>query len=781
MSSFGSHVTRNRWLVVLLWGLLAWVMMQFIPVGDPADSERTTLLPEQSRYTIAMDKLAEGFPNDCALSTAVVVVERLGAPLSDQDKTWIASLAKAIGANVQAEAEAHPNSKPAHVSSPGELDSKIKQANLLRSGAGHLSGKSVPSLCNPTRSQITEDGQAAIIRVAIPANFVTIRSARLTGTIRETAAKLERPDECKALRVGVTGTGGFGHDYADFVKRSQARTSLATVLSVIFILLIVYRGILAALVPLVSISLAVVLVLKGINFAQNNGCAVGTAEKLFVFVLMYGAGIDYSILLISRFREFLQRQHQPREAIVKATDATKGAIFASAGTDAMGVFMLIFSQFLIFRTTGPVVAISLLVAMVAALTLVPALVALSGRKLFWPRKIKPVRQSTVKFWDGLARFVLARPAAVLVGVLLLAGLAMANARNITWVYNAITGIPVEYALPEGVERGHDVGNAPAGVDIVTRHWAEGEVSPVKILLESPTKFTRTTALDTAKAVTIALANHKAVNNVRSYYEPFGLDQPLTDKTGADIPGTATIRNGAKDTYLTADRKAMRFEAILLQDAMSNKSIALLDEIRSQITTAAQSVGVEGMIVHIGGATAQMEAIRDITSSDFKLMVACVLGVIILIVFVLLRDIRMTLLMAGLVVVSYLTTLGLVEWIYPMLFGAEGLDWKVQMFLFVVMAAVGVDYNIFLAARIEQEAQRHNWKSAVHRAMVATGPVISSAGLIMAVTLGSLTVGHIVLLRQMGLALGLGFLVDTFVIRPLVLPSAALLLCGKKKK
>ena len=770
MMRLGPTVVRSRWIVVLLWVLLAWVMIQFIPKGDPADSECASFLPAECAYSIAMDKLAESFPRDCALATAVLVAERPGKALTAADSQWLEALAAAIREEPKRNPEL-PDDIAICVSSPGQLDASIDAANKTRAFAAMLAGKRSRALRNPTRSRITTHGQAAIIRVAIPTDFITLRSARITGSVRRLASTTPRPE---GLRVAVTGTGGFGYDYADFVKRSQSRTSLATIISVILILLVVYRGILAALIPLVSISLAVVVMGKGINLGQNCGCSIGTAEKLFVFVLMYGAGIDYSILLISRFREYLQRQHQPRDAAAKATDATTGAIFASAGTDAMGIFMLVFSQFLIFRTTGPVVAISLILAMIAALSLVPALIAIAGKWMFWPRKIKPVHEMPSRFWNGIAHIVLRHPKTILISVLLLASVAMVNSRNITWVYNAITGIPVEYRTEGDESTSQEVGNAPAGVEIVTRHWGEGEVAPVKLLLEWPTPLTGEQSLQAAKSVSAALAALDDVQNVRSYYEPFGLRQAL-----AETPGSATIRRGAAKTYLADKGKQMRFEVILEGDSMSNDSIGRLAILRSTITQAAAGVGVDGMKIHLGGATAQMEATREITTEDFRMMVICVLGVIVVIVFVLLRDLRMTLLMAGLIVVSYLTTLGLVEWIYPLLFGNGGLDWKVQMFLFVVMAAVGVDYNIFLAARIEQEAQRHEWKEAVRRAMVATGPVISSAGLIMAVTLGSLTVGHIVLLRQMGLALSLGILVDTFVIRPLVLPSAALLLRKKK--
>jgi len=161
----------------------------------------------------------------------------------------------------------------------------------------------------------------------------------------------------------------------------------------------------------------------------------------------------------------------------------------------------------------------------------------------------------------------------------------------------------------------------------------------------------------------------------------------------------------------------------------------------------------------------------------------VLGVIFIIVMILLRDIYLTIFMIGAIVLSYLATLGISSWVFINYLGMEGLDWKVEMFLFVVMAAVGVDYSIFLASRLGQEARSHPPREAVRRAVAFTGPVISSCGLIMAATLGSLMAGRIELLRELGFAMGLGMLVDTFVVRPLLLPSFAALFkrTGKNSK
>jgi RND superfamily putative drug exporter len=233
-----------------------------------------------------------------------------------------------------------------------------------------------------------------------------------------------------------------------------------------------------------------------------------------------------------------------------------------------------------------------------------------------------------------------------------------------------------------------------------------------------------------------------------------------------------MKNFARRQYLGGQGRMLRMEVVITAPPMSNEGMARMSDVRRQIEQSLTRQGLSGT-VHIAGATAQIAAIRDITQNDFRRVAVLVLVVVFLIVFALLRDLWLTLFMIGGICLSYTATLGICVWTFRA-WGYAGLDWKVQIFLFVVMAAVGVDYSIFLAARLVQEARLAPPREAVRRAVITTGPVISSCGLIMAATLGSLMVGRIDLLRQLGFALGMGMLVDTFIVRPLLLPSFAAL-------
>ncbi len=775
----GKNIYRLRWIILACWVIGCVGLYALVPPGDPAKNERVSFLPANSPYRLAMEKLARGFPRQCGLSQAVIVFERPGGKLSYRDNTYVNDIASRVRQGRPGGLSNEDLAKLS-VTSPGLIDLAIGTSTgseMMRKGLAMFAGKlgqaqpkeaikNGPSLVNPLRSKVTPPGQAAIVRVNIPSGFITYRSSQIIGHIRQLLQSTPPPT---GLKVAVTGTGGYGYDYANFVRQSHHRTTLATLIAVIVILLIVYRAPIAAMVPLVAISLAAAVIIKFMDIIQNMGFSIGLAERIFVFVLMYGAGVDYSLLLISRYREYLRTGRPGRVAIAEALNATFPAISASACTDAMGIAMLVFCRFLIFQTTGPVVALALVVAWLAAVTLVPALVALLGPQMFWPVRVLPgaevgkIRRPVIaRIWPGIARRVTQRPGLVLVLVVLTLAIPATATRKITWVYDALAGIPSQWQ--------DGVGNAAAGVDIVKKHWPIGEIAPVTILISTPMDKPapgQQRWREISKTLVARLEAIDGVQDIRALTQPLG--------RGVSLPGDTTpgrmIRSVAQRQYFRRDRGELRLEVLLSCHSMSSRAMKLLGQIRRDIEQSLAKVA-PGCRVHIGGATAQMIAIRTTTQKDFKLVVVLVLGVIFLVVLALLRDWLMTLFMVAAIALSYLATLGLCAWAFTWYYGHAGMDWKVEIFLFVVMASVGVDYSIFLASRVSQEARTCAPAEAIRRAIIHTGPVISSCGLIMAATLGSLMAGQIELLHQLGFSLALGMLIDTFIVRPLLLPAFA---------
>ena len=724
----GPRVYRMRWFLLAGWAAVLLALGVLVGPLEPRAGSQRSLLPESSDHSRAARALAECFPGASGLSEAVVVFERSAGPLTAADFRAIEAVADAI---------ARPR--------PPAIDAGDLAGMTVRSPA------KIPLPANPLKSP---DGRAALVVVNVPANFVTVRSARIVGHVRQVTATAELP---QGLAASVTGSSGFGYDYAQAAERSHRRTLFVTLAAVLCILLLVYRSPVAALVPLVAISAAAFVAMKVLAVAQHFGLHVGTGEKVFVVVLTYGAGTDYSLLFISRWREFMATASSVGEAVADGLSATFSAILASAGTDTVGLLMLCFAQYGVFRTAGPAIAAALLVALLAAVTLVPAMVALLGRAMFWPGKGSR-RVEGRRLWPWIARCVTARPAWVLAVTIVLLAVPAAKGLRLTWVYDALAELPP--ARPAGV------GNAAAGIAAARRHWPVGQIAPVTVLFRSDEPVPLDQWRRACEPITDTIGRIDGVRDVRSLTQPVGQRADLVSKVLL-----AAAAKKVQAEFVSTQPAAMRLTAVLDKPAFSLRSLRTVERIRGAARRQpALSTGeVSRCAVHVAGATAEMIDIRKTTREDFVHVVPLTLGVIFLMVLALLRDAALSAFMVAGTALSYLATLGLSFWAFAAV-GAGGLDWKVEVFLFVVMVAVGVDYSIFLAARVSQEARSVSAAEAVRRAVVHTGPVISSCGVIMAATLGSLMAGELKLLVQLGFAMALGMLIDTFIVRPLLLPA-----------
>ncbi len=722
----GPAVYRWRWLILLGWLAVGMGLCVLAPTLDPTAHEPTSFLPRANPYTQAARALQENFPSSSGLSQAVVVFERSDGRLSAEDFKAVETVAAAI-------------SKPR----PGEATA----ADLT--GIAVRSPKSLPLPTNPLKSL---DGRAALVIVDVPSNFITIRSARIVDHVRAVAGATDLP---AGLDVAVTGSSGFGHDYAAAAERSHERIGLITLIAVVIILLLVYRAPVAALVPLVAISAAAFVAMKILAVGQHFGMHIGTGEKVFVFVLIYGAGMDYSMLFISRFGEAIDSGRAKGVAAGEALGATLAAILASAGTDTLGLLMLSFAEYRAFRTSGAAIAAALIVALIASITLVPALSGILGQRLFWPaRRAGRVRKP--KIWPVIARFVTARPAWVLAAVIALLAIPAVRGVKLTWIYDALAEL--KHESPEGV------GNSGVGIEAAQRHWPVGQIAPVTVLVQSPKPLLAARWKKLSGKLTKAASGASGVQDVRSLTQPLGKN--------ADFVTRALLRAAAsktRDEYVSANGSAMRIQAVLDKPSLTLAAMADVAAIRQAVEKTLADANEPGLTVGLAGATAEMAQTRSVTQADFHRIAVLVLAVIFTMIFCLFRDAILAAFIVAATVLGYFATLGLAYWLI-LLAGQDGLDWKVEVFLFVVMVAVGVDYSIFLAARVSQEARGRTVSVAVSNALVHTGPVISSCGLIMAATLGSLMAGELKLFVQLGLALTLGMLIDTFIIRPMLLPA-----------
>jgi RND superfamily putative drug exporter len=289
------------------------------------------------------------------------------------------------------------------------------------------------------------------------------------------------------------------------------------------------------------------------------------------------------------------------------------------------------------------------------------------------------------------------------------------------------------------------------------------VAPFTVIVVAPQPHPTAEWTSAYTKITTALAAVPDLGNIR------GVGAPLGSKAGP-FPNMAVLLAGARqvqDEYLSPDGRAMRFSTTLSIHPLSLAAMADLTRVQSATLAALdQTFGAQ---VLISGTTADMSDVRAITQTDFHRIAALSLIAIFLLVVALLRDPLLSLFMVAATVLSYLATLGITYWVFHAA-GYGGLDWKLQIFLFIVLVAVGQDYNIFFAVRLTQEIRRYPPREATRQTLIHTGPVISCCGLIMAATLGSVMAGDVILLVQLGFAFALGMLIDTFIVRPLMLPA-----------
>jgi RND superfamily putative drug exporter len=933
----GRLVLSLRFVFVLGWFVAAAILGVLGPsLAQAGSADETSFLPRDAESLSARRVIANAFPGDSAPTVALIVFSRASG-LTDADRSAIEGL------RAYFEGSGHP-------------------AGLLR----YVTAERTTSLASMFRST---DGVVELARLdmSTPA-FLPETNATITAVRAHLAESGVLP---AGLTAQLTGQAGIGRDYLQAIQEGTDRTTLATILLVVIVLLLIYRAPLAALVPLITIGSAF-LVSRGIlGFMAQAGWQLSSVLDSFIVVLAFGVGTDYTIFLISRFREELGRH--PHDDAVRVTVSRIGAVIsASAATVIVGLASMAAARFGMIQTTGPALAIVIAVTLAAGLTLTPSLLAIFGRRLFWPlhEKTRAVADGDRGFWAALARRITARPG-------LLAGLVLAFlVVPALWLPALKQNFDVLNELPAGAE-------SREGFETLSQHLAQGQLMPVTVLIEMPgdssTVLTSGRGLAAIEALEKSIAALPDVQTVRSVVDPIGegrvsdvlspsvqlskavaaFGQPasadinvvLSDASATAIvtlkayvsglrdafPGRSTNDIAAAEADLDALAKAIASAqqlalvpnqldeiAAKLQGATSSSGSAdaaaqlaalksyleglaaadpavtsvpsyqsavaalaalatspglgsymqlvgsiqelstwfkaqpakfyyvppsttatdgmtaiqgaladargrLPDELRAlaadfgpddryvspdlraayisgdgtvarlYVTTStnpydtktfqtvrdlrallATDPGHFGALVepggagvpaaYVGGATAEFADVQDTISADFMRVAAITIIGILIVLILLLRAVVAPVYLVLTVLLSYATSLSLSGLILRNVFDQAGINYFIPLMVFVLLVALGSDYNIFLMSRVREESSTHELRPGIRIASARTGTVITSAGLILAGTFGALVTSPLQLLFQVGLAVALGVLIDTFVVRSLLVPA-----------
>jgi RND superfamily putative drug exporter len=509
-------------------------------------------------------------------------------------------------------------------------------------------------------------------------------------------------------------------------------------------------------------------------------------SKIFITVILYGSGTDYCLFIISRYREELELGFKPGRAIARAVSHTGDAVVASAVTSMIGLSMMFFADFGKFRNSGPAIALCLFVALVACMTLAPAILRLLGASVYWPFGIKQrdphapeaaLPNSTLadRFWTTMSSMIIARPGLVLVvSVLLLSPPAYSILASI--VHQEGEGVKISFDLVNDLQ---DHRPGVQGTKMLRRHFSPGETGPITVVARLPdVQFTSDDGIKKLDWLTAELYHIKGVGTVRSMAQPLGDDpRNIPFSRRGKIRG-ARRHPFTKETFVTQVPQyagsVTRIDVVLQSDPFSDESIETLDRIDERLLAIARDPdhGWQGAVFDYIGTTAGIRDLTAVNESDRwliqQLVVLAVFGVLLVVIR---RPIICVFLMVS-VVFGYMVTIGTTQWLFAWIYGDTfvGLDWKVPIYLFVILTAVGADYNIYLVTRILEEQKTHGPRKGMQVAIVRTGGIISSCGLIMAGSFVAMMTGTLRAMIELGFALSFGIILDTFVIRPMLVPA-----------
>jgi RND superfamily putative drug exporter len=672
---------RGRWVTVGVWALLGIAgLVARTQIGEVTAAGQSSYLPSNAESTRVVDVLQRDFKggNDVPV---LVVFERNGG-LTGADLNAIGRLGKGL------ERLGLAGGTPVFAPFSGQARQPLGDVARIAHGIGPVS----------------RDGEAALVALAIDS---ADRGAVVDGVaeIRAYLAEHRRP----GLHSYVTGPGGIAADLEQVAEDAGKTLLIATLSLVLLLLLLVYRAPVLALLPLLTVGIAYLIAIGVTYLLIESGLITVNVEGTFLLlVLIFGAGTDYSLLLIHRYREELDRGSAPGAALPAALVESVRPIAASAGTVIAAMLVLLVADLESTRWLGPILAIGVAVMLAAALTLLPAVLSLLGARAFWLGPAKGAGEGS-RCWARVAGFVRRRPRSIVVVVL--AALVVLSLGNL--VDHGTIGFGEGETHPTESSR---------GTEVLDEHFPPGLGSPL------------TAVVDIAEA-------EAAVK---------GLEGLPSVKLAVPIPPSSISTEAA-------------VAIVLRGNPYSGEAADLVKGIRDELQDVAPSALV-------GGIPAENYDVEQTNARDTRLIVPLVLLVVGLILALVLRALAAPGYLMATVVASFAATLGLMTFAFTELFGSSGLAFNLVLLSFIFLVALGVDYNIFLMTRAREEAVGPGTREGILVALENTGGVVTGAGLILAGTFATLTLLPLEELVQIGATVAIGVLLDTFVVRALLIPA-----------
>jgi putative drug exporter of the RND superfamily len=731
----GSFSVRFRWFIVAAWLAAAVAVPHFLPsLASVTQGNNANFLPASAPSEHAA-QLAKPFGTS-NVTPVLVLAARTGAPLTAADQAWLIGL----------------------------------QKDLRR----------VPSVTVVRDLGPSPDGHAEQLEAL--SNASQGNSPAVTDLVNGLRSAISRAGPPQGLSVHLAGAIPVAVDQQKQTGNTGNQIQSLSVLFIIVLLLLIFRAVLAPLITLVPAFAAITIAGPLVAEAAQAGLKVSQLAQILLIVLVLGAGTDYGLFLVFRVREQLRAGLEPKEAVIASVTRVGESITFSAATVIAALLSLLIATFQIYSTLGIPLAIGIGVMLLAGLTLLPALLAIFGRAAFWPSKTR-TGTGKIGVWGRFAARIVRHPALILsIGLVIFGGLAVAS-----FGYKG-AGFGGEVNAPAHSD-------SAAGQALLTKYFPRSTANPTNIIfrlkqpawddpavlaragqqLSASGLFTKLTGPLDPTGYALTPAQYAALH---ARLGPAKLLPPVPPP-GLKIPAAGYQLYRATAQYVSPDGRTVQFATGLKAgDAARTSAMNAVPSIRAETTRVAHAIGAADS--GVGGEAPALYDVSSISNSDLSRVIPVAILVIGLLLAVVMRSLVAPLYLIASVGLSYLAALGLAVLLFVDIGGSAGLTFILPFLMFIFLLALGEDYNILVMTRIREEARTLRLRDAVSHALNATGTTVTSAGLVLAGTFG---VFALVGARTSGgsqfvnlaVGLALGILMDTFLVRTLLVPSTVLLL------
>ncbi|ASK60744.1 hypothetical protein CFK37_00235 [Virgibacillus phasianinus] len=701
--------SKSRFATLIIWILVIGILSSIWPQVNSEETASTNLLPDDAMSVQASKLMEEQFPTDTGVPLLMVWYRDGG--LTESDYQAVQSVYQKL--------QQEPLDKQSLVPDFGNIPVKALQKSASSDGA---------ALTTPV---FFEKGTSTD----------TLQQSLDALKKRVTTVAADNPFNGKissnGLHVRFTGPVGIQTDATELFSQADITLLVTTVLLVLVLLIVLYRSPILAVVPLISVGIAYGLISPLLGFMASQGWIEVDAQAISIMtVLLFGAGTDYCLFLISRYRDELQLEANKYTALQKAIAHSGSAIMMSAATTVLGLLTLSLAQYASYDRFAVPFSLAIFMMGIAVLTFLPSILAMLGRVAFFPfiprtekmaqelekKKGKPVRhpKTRSKFSKAVGRLVTEKPwPIIIICTIFLGGLALVVPK-IQLTYGLLDSFPEDMPSREGYT-------------IIADHYPPGKIAPVQVIVDTEGK-------------------------------EVSLQDDLASRD--EIEKISDPRTGVKN----ADYQA--YELTLAIDPYSTEAISQIPAIKDSVVNNLKAKGIQDAADHvwIGGESATLYDTEEVTSEDQNLIIPVVLVIIAALLLAYLRSIVAMLYLLITVVLSYLSALGLGWLLIHYGFDAPAMQGLIPLYAFVFLVALGEDYNIFMVSSIWKNRKHMPMKEAIAEGVGQTSGVISSAGLILAGTFSVLAVMPIQVLVQFGAVTAIGVLLDTFIVRPLLVPA-----------